>query len=68
MPATRNRVNHFANWLTELKNLVKDCEYCTEEQQDSMIHDQIIWGTYDKKLRQQLRAKSNLKLQELIDL
>lgn len=55
----------FQNWLTDLKNLVKSCEY--KELTDSMIKDRIVWGVFDKRLKQTLRGKPNLTLQEVID-
>ena len=55
----------FSNWLTDLRNLIKDCEYGSVE--DSMLKDRIIWGTHNKKVRESLRAKSNQSLNEIID-
>ncbi|XP_034248250.1 uncharacterized protein K02A2.6-like [Thrips palmi] len=56
----------FSNWLTDLRNLVKDCEYATIV--DSMLKDRIIWGVWDKRLRDTLRSKSNQSLSDIIDL
>lgn len=56
----------FHTWLTDLQNLVKDCEYA--QIADSMLKDRIIWGTYDKRLRETIRAKSNLPLSEIIEI
>ncbi|XP_052131371.1 uncharacterized protein K02A2.6-like [Frankliniella occidentalis] len=55
-----------ANWLTDLRNLSKDCKYGSIE--ESMIHDRLIWGTYDKELRKTLRAKAALPLHELVEI
>lgn len=56
----------FSNWLTDLKNLVKHCEY--KDLTDSMLKDRIVWGVLDKRLKQTLRCKPNLTLQEVIDI
>ena len=55
----------FANWLTDLKNLIKHCEYGPVE--DSMLKDRIVWGVFDRRLKETLRSKPNLSLQEVID-
>ena len=55
----------FANWLTDLKNRIQHCEY--KDIEDSMLKDRIVWGVYDKRLRETLRSKPNLSLQEVID-
>ena len=55
----------FANWLTDLRNLIKHCEFGPIE--DSMLKDRIVWGVYDKRLKETLRSKPNLSLQEVAD-
>ncbi|KAK3913708.1 CCHC-type zinc finger protein [Frankliniella fusca] len=55
----------FSNWLPDLRNLIKDCEYGPIV--DSMLKDRIIWGIHDKKLRDSIRAKSNQSLTEIIE-
>lgn len=55
----------FANWLTDLKNLIKHCEYGAIE--DSVLKDRIVWGVHDKRLKETLRSKPNLSLQEVVD-
>ena len=56
----------FTNWLTDLRNLVKPCEY--GEITDSMLKDRIVWGTRNRRLKDAVRAKPSLSLQEVIDL
>ncbi|KAE8738380.1 hypothetical protein FOCC_FOCC016142 [Frankliniella occidentalis] len=55
----------FANWLTDLKNLIQHCDYDTLE--DSLLKDRIIRGTNDKRLSETLRGKPKLTLEEVID-
>lgn len=56
----------FANWLTDVRNLIKDCDY--KELEDSMLKDRIIWGSNERRLRETLKGKPTLKLEEVIDL
>ncbi|KAK3908785.1 hypothetical protein KUF71_019040 [Frankliniella fusca] len=56
----------FQTWLTDIQTLVKDCEYA--QISDSMLKDRIIWGTYDKKLREAIRAKARLPLDDIIEI
>ncbi|KAK3922700.1 Glutamate receptor ionotropic, NMDA 3A [Frankliniella fusca] len=55
-----------ATWLAALRNLSRDCEFSTIE--DSLIQNRLILGTYDKNLRDTLLRKSNLPLQEVVDI
>ncbi|KAK3916910.1 hypothetical protein KUF71_025976 [Frankliniella fusca] len=55
----------FANWLTDLKNLIQHCDYDTRE--ESLLKDRIIRGTNDKRLSETLRGKPKLTLEEVID-
>jgi len=55
----------FANWLTDLKNLIKECDY--RDLEDGMLRDRLIWGTADKRLKETLRAKPKLSLEEAIE-
>ncbi|KAK3928243.1 hypothetical protein KUF71_000513 [Frankliniella fusca] len=56
----------FQTWLTDIQTLVKDCEYA--QISDSMLKDRIIWGTYEKKLREAIRAKARLPLDDIIEI
>lgn len=64
---TRNQKSNepFASWLTVLKNLIKPCEYGDLE--DSLLKDRIVLGVCYKRLKESLRAKPNLKLEEVIE-
>ncbi|KAK3918904.1 hypothetical protein KUF71_001028 [Frankliniella fusca] len=55
----------FSQWITDLRNLVKQCEYGAIE--DSMLKDRIVWGVHDRRLKETLRSKSNLSLDEIVD-
>ncbi|XP_026290645.2 uncharacterized protein K02A2.6-like [Frankliniella occidentalis] len=33
-----------------------------------MLHDRIIWGVYDKKLRENIRSKAKLPLDDIVDI
>ena len=55
----------FTTWLTDLRNLIRPCEYGNIE--ESMLKDRLVWGTRDKRLRESLRAKPAYTLQEVID-
>lgn len=37
----------FANFLMDVKNLIKACEYETIE--DSMLKDRLTWGLFDPR-------------------
>ncbi|KAE8748061.1 hypothetical protein FOCC_FOCC005256, partial [Frankliniella occidentalis] len=52
-------------WLTALRNLVKYCDYGTLE--DSMVRDRLIWGSRYRKVRESMKAKSNVNLLEVIE-
>ena len=56
----------FTNWLTDLKNLVKACDYQNIE--ESMLIDRIIWGVADKRLKETLRGKPKLTLEQTIEI
>ena len=64
---TRNQKHNepFSNWLTDLRNLMKPCEYGTLE--DSLLKDRLVLGVHDKRLKLSLRGKPNYSLQEIID-
>lgn len=58
------------NWLTDLKNLIKPCEYCTGEDktlEDSLIKDRLVLGLNNKRLKDTLKGRPQLTLQEVID-
>ncbi|XP_039299843.1 uncharacterized protein LOC120355483 [Nilaparvata lugens] len=55
----------FNNFLTDLKKLVKSCEY--KDQTDSLIRDRIVLGVFDKGLQERLLRVQDLTLDNAID-
>jgi len=66
----RTRMQHegeaFDYFLTDLKIKAKTCNF--KELRDSMIRDQIVFGIYDKKLRERLLRESELTLDYAVQL
>lgn len=56
----------FDCFVTDLKIKAKTCNF--NELRDSMIRDQIVFGTCDKKLRERLLRKSELTLDRAVEL
>lgn len=60
----RSRVQHqgetFDNFLTDLKLKAQTCNF--GDLRDSMVRDQIVFGTTDKKLREKLLRETELTL------
>ncbi|KAK3909800.1 Gag polyprotein [Frankliniella fusca] len=54
----------FGTWFTEIKNLVKDCEY--ENVTDSMLKDRLEWGSIDQKVRETIRENPQWTLDQAI--
>lgn len=54
----------FDNFLTDLRLKAETCNF--DQLSDSMIRDQIVFGTGDAKLRQRLLRETELTLQEAI--
>ncbi|XP_044741842.1 uncharacterized protein LOC123302816 [Chrysoperla carnea] len=55
----------FESFVTELKNIVKDCEYKEEER---MVMDRIIQGVRDVRLRELLLREKKLTLVKAIEI
>ncbi|KAK3917654.1 Protein PET20, mitochondrial [Frankliniella fusca] len=54
----------FGTWFTEIKNLVKDCEYATIT--DSMLKDRLELGSSDQKVRETIRENPQWTLDQAI--
>lgn len=55
----------FDNFVTDLRKLVKSCEY--ETQQDKVLRDRIVLGISDKSLQERLLRSSDLSLDKTIE-
>ncbi|KAK3931559.1 ATP-dependent RNA helicase [Frankliniella fusca] len=56
----------FTDWLTDIKILIKVCDYDALE--ESLLKDRIIGGVVDKRLKETLKSKPNISLDEVIDI
>lgn len=56
----------FEAFYRDLSIKVKSCEFATLA--DSMLRDQVVYGTSDKKLRQRLLRQSDLTLDKAVDM
>ena len=56
----------FDAYLTELRNLVKECEY--KDLETSLLLDRVIGGIVDETLRQRLLQVEDLTLEKCIDI
>lgn len=55
----------FNNFLTDLRKLVKSCEY--KDQTDSLLRDRIVLGVFDKGLQERLLRVQDLTLNNAVD-
>ena len=55
----------FEKWAKELRIIAKDCEF---KEEDHMIRDKILYGVQDKKVQERMLRKSELTLQDALDL
>ncbi|KAE8737371.1 hypothetical protein FOCC_FOCC017166 [Frankliniella occidentalis] len=57
----------FPRWLTGLQNLIRDCEYGDQAQEDGHLRHRIVRGVYDEEVKEELQGKSDLTLKEVIE-
>ena len=62
----QTETEEFAKWLTDLRLLVRPCNYRSQE--DRMIRDQIITGVNSVETRRELLKESKLDLKKAIEI
>ena len=62
----QKRDENLSQYLTELKALVRGCEF--RDLEDELLRDRIVCGIHDSKLREKLLQVDDLTLSKCIDI